>query len=603
MENVTTSCRKEILCFSKGLKMGKQTQKERFDVLLAKNGITQIKLFVDILRMNAVSNPYEKAQSNKANFNKMICGEREFPSSYIAPLEEILHTTYRYIKYGGEEDKRFVPEGIRYAAFIDDLDYYERLDSPKGNDKSRINPIRGFDEFGCSILDYILRYKSKNGLKYLLKKGYTKLYPYQNDTIIGDVAFYSVKDAPQKLLDFVFEIDDFSCFESFVDLWSAIDAPSYAEWFKLIKNKKTLQKIIESKNIWNGILSYKEITLDGVDNRMPSIANQKGLFVYPLVKSLCDYLLESGNANEEKTNQLLRFGIEFNQKAISWFRANFNSVGDYILDENGYIKSEGIVYGTLFIYTLKRQPDVSEETYRLMQELNLQINSFQFSSKPLLGGYSDAKARIIDGKIAKKSTNNKIEYKALDYFCKEGIDYVPKLILQKEGLDYFTYFEGHTQSYVSQMPIEQTKQMLLLLKKLNELSKKRLNDKVYVHGDLYQGNVVFDGGKIVGIIDWDSCHIGEEYEDLIYVLWTWLNIGDPNRNDEKIFSAIKECLGTYKASKELKTGWARKMRNVMEDRLAKTPKETMDYSRIFKWVRESEIWVELYEERITKEIG
>ncbi len=55
------------------------------------------------------------------------------------------------------------------------------------------------------------------------------------------------------------------------------------------------------------------------------------------------------------------------------------------------------------------------------------------------------------------------------------------------------------------------------LKVINTISKKYLTDKVYVHGDLGTQNVVFNNSEIVGIIDWDSTFIGEEYDDFIYV--------------------------------------------------------------------------------------
>ena len=45
------------------------------------------------------------------------------------------------------------------------------------------------------------------------------------------------------------------------------------------------------------------------------------------------------------------------------------------------------------------------------------------------------------------------------------------------------------------------------------------------------------------------------------------------------------------------------MIEVMENRLKSTPKESDNYKRIYKWVKESEIWVDLYRDRIKEEIG
>lgn len=45
------------------------------------------------------------------------------------------------------------------------------------------------------------------------------------------------------------------------------------------------------------------------------------------------------------------------------------------------------------------------------------------------------------------------------------------------------------------------------------------------------------------------------------------------------------------------------MIDVMEERLKNTNKKSKDYERIFTWVKESEIWVELYRDKIKEEIG
>ncbi len=580
--------------------MEKQSQKDRFDKLLQKEGITQMKLFIDILKMNGERDPYQKAQTNKANFNKMIIGEREFLGSYIAPLEEILHTTYRYIKYGGEENNDFEPRGIRYAAYLNDYSYYERLDDTK----DKLSPLICADEFFKNALDYILQYQSKNGLRYIIEKGYTKLRPYGDDMMEGPIFAVSGGHGVQKVTKLLCEIDDFDLFEKFANTWNAVkDVPGLKPSLMGLNDDLILQGISNTKHIWKGLLASKVIPLKEVNRKYPD-ETKNGLFANPLVNTLCDYLLRKGKTNEGKTNEILRYGIEHNKKAIEWFKKHFDPIKDYSLLDNGHVLSSNILYGSLVLYALESQPDVGEETYRLMQELNYEINRFQFASRPLFGGFSNKNARLIDGKIAKKSSNNETEYEALKFFQDNKIDFVPRLIGQKAGFDYLTYIPGKAQSYVTKMPLEQTKNLLRLLRKLNDLSKAKLNGKVYVHDDLSQGNVVFnEKGEIQGIIDWDSCHIGEEYEDIVYIMWTWANIGDPSKDDEETLVYVKECLKAYKADNELKSHFAEKMKKVMEKRLLNTPKSSANYAQIFKWVKESEIWVDLYQERMEKEIG
>jgi len=116
-------------------------------------------------------------------------------------------------------------------------------------------------------------------------------------------------------------------------------------------------------------------------------------------------------------------------------------------------------------------------------------------------------------------------------------------------------------------------------------------------------NITFDGEKLVGIIDWDTTKIGEDYEDFIYLLWTGLNIGDHLRDDEEIFKNMKELLKAYGATQSFKKSLADKMISVMNERLSKVDKNGLNYKRIFEWVGWSKVFVELYRERIGKEIG
>lgn len=52
----------------------------------------------------------------------------------------------------------------------------------------------------------------------------------------------------------------------------------------------------------------------------------------------------------------------------------------------------------------------------------------------------------------------------------------------------------------------------------------------------------------------------------------------------------------------LKKDFANKIREVMESRLKNIDKTNNSYERIYQWVKWSEVWVDLYEDRIKEEI-
>jgi aminoglycoside phosphotransferase (APT) family kinase protein len=188
--------------------------------------------------------------------------------------------------------------------------------------------------------------------------------------------------------------------------------------------------------------------------------------------------------------------------------------------------------------------------------------------------------------------------------AEKNFSLTPRLIKQENGLDYFTYFPGESAYAVYAMPLPKTIQVARALRTINDLSKQTLpNGQVYVHGDLSPMNAVFKGDQLVGIIDWDSTHIGQDYEDFIYLAWTWLNIGDPARNNAQILEDLITLLKAYDADDAFKKDFAKKMTNVMDERLKATPKDSRTYERIYQWVGWSKIWVDLYRDRITKRIG
>lgn len=574
-------------------------QKQRIHRLMEKRGIgKETDLYRKILNMNGDESPYNNATKNKANFNKMVSGERSFKEEYIVPLEKILGTSYAYIKEGGRED--FIPTGIRYTAYVDEESEYAALDS--GNKSGGGNPLLACDEYENDLLDYIIQYNSLNGIRYLVKKDYLKLF-YDGKRYENFIANRGLEKTEQ-VTDLVVRTDDVDIFDSYADVWTRFPSFTGEDRLGVLKQESVLSEIAGSDKIWKSMLVEKMIPLPSV-NRGLETELPDGMFCSLLLKPMLEYLLLHEKDYSEKTKELLEFAIRYNRKCVSYFNENFGRVpGPVFLDDEGFIKDNCTKYGSLVVYELGDTPDVDNETSSLMEKLNTDINSFSFASRPLIGGFSGHSARIVDGMVVKKATDNSIEYDALDFFGKCGVSFVPKLLKTKDGLDYFTYFKGNTYSYVRRMDWPLIEQVVKSLKELNERSKQKLEGKVYVHGDLFQSNVVFDAdNQLTGIIDWDHCHIGEEYEDLVYVMWTWINLGDQNKLGDDSFLLVKKCLEVYGADEALKEDWADKMVSVMEGKLCEMEYGDSDYERVFYWVRGSEAWVEFYRNRIKEEIG
>lgn len=66
----------------------------------------------------------------------------------------------------------------------------------------------------------------------------------------------------------------------------------------------------------------------------------------------------------------------------------------------------------------------------------------------------------------------------------------------------------------------------------------RLPVEIICHGDFAPYNVVLQGKKAVGIIDFDTCHPGPRSWDISYALYRWTPLTNPNNKDG--FGSIDE---------------------------------------------------------------
>ena len=321
-------------------------RKSRFEELLEKQSFSQIDLFCRILKALKHANPYEEATKNKANFGKMITGERPFKEEYIPYLERFLETTYDYIVNGEGKSNDFRNKGIRYAAFNDNIQDYEELSIKTNFDTI---PLFGFDEFGETALDYILEYKSRNGLSYLIKNNHVSLFS-DGVNIQGTNAIGHNKKGID-VLNLIFEFDDAVLFEKFTDIWSRYEGSGLS--LGILEREDIIKKIISSKNIFSSMLKEKKLDLNTHRKGMDEKA-VKDFYCNPLLYAITNYILLHENEYSNEIRKLLNFGIDHNNKVIKAVEKNHKDVNHLILDEKGYIRSRANIYGSLLFYKLNK---------------------------------------------------------------------------------------------------------------------------------------------------------------------------------------------------------------------------------------------------------
>ena len=584
--------------------------KKRFDELMKREGLSQIgllvRIFNELKKMNPSSrkyeDPYKLADKEKSNFNNALSGKRPIPKEYYLPIEHIFGLSMYKILHVEKLKNDFVNYGIRYAAFTDSLEEYIRLDSELETPWGPI--IKNPDEFGKGILDYIYNYKSVNGLIYI-SDNHSFVYDFFRESC--NVFYFSNhKNAINNLVEICCSKNSGIAFEKVFDFKSVYR--SYKCGIGLEKSdiisEKNIKQMIDAKEVFNVLFNLINMNFTEVNKGILAEEFELNL-LNPLLFYVVNYALKSYGEYREQIKALLKFGIDYNDEQIKRIDQLISNGTDLRLDDKGLVYSGSTLYGTVFTYTLESQYDFDLETEKLLNKLNSQLNQIKFSEKKLLGGYSGKRVRIQNGRIIKQHNDNPNEYDFLKLMSERGVVGIPHLYKTENGLDEFEYFHGNVQSYVSAIDDDKIEQVLKKVKELNAISKQHLNNnKVYVHGDLSPMNVVFSfDDKLQGIIDWDSTKIGNEWEDFIYIAWTWLNIGSYSRNNENIFKKLLKMIDIYEPDEEFKKDFSNKMLEVMNKRIEETPKDNPNFERIFQWVGWSKVWVELYHEKIKERIG
>lgn len=533
-----------------------------------------------IKRAYPEKNAYEYYKSNRGNLTKALLGERGFKENEIVAIEDLLGQSFRDIL--NYKNDFFVPKGIRYMAFSDNLNLIDE------------EIISKWDEFDKNILDYVLEYNSKNIFRYLIEKNHLQLnYQMNGFTLFGGF----VNASTRRIIEMLYEMNDIKLFNTLFPINILIENFYHNNYG--IFSSDFFSSLIEQRTLINMMLKQEyEIKINDIITSAP--ADIKGVFIHPLLTILISEHLVLFKNDDEYLREVITKAIKLNEKI---FKKTKDYYTEYNLTNQGFIKDGQHLIGSCISLCIKEVIDFSKETNQQIEVLESQINNFKFNSRHLNGGFSNSKVRIDNGRIVKKATNNNIEYDFLRLMENNNCDYVPKYLGQQNGLDYFSYIDGTTKLSVYECSDDEIKQAVNILKTINNISKKALGGKVYVHGDLSQMNIIFKDGKMMGIIDWDSCHIGEEYYDFIYLFWTLTNIGSYTRNNEKIFERLGMMVDLYNPTKDFKSNFKDKIIEVMQSRIKNITPNNPQYERLYQWVKWSEIWVDLYCEKIREMIG
>lgn len=572
------------------------TQKERFDQLMADHNMQQTELLRKIWSSlpedeRSTDGPYAFADDNKANFNKMIKGDRPFKASYIPIIERELQTTFLYIVTGetnGTEGK-FRPHGLEYTASLDDYEAYRTLFNEVDADGRLV--YQNWDEYEKNIIDYIIQYDSIEGWRFLIQEGYLRCGGLR---IFGE---YSNEDY-FRFFNILFEHREYElCVKLFDPFGNYVSSSHMYRKANIYETNEFKQRMLSVMCKSDALLTKESVSCE--DIHVPSeLSMDEILFINPFLQSVLQEALTDIERYRETLNRLLDYGIHYNEEYLKWFdehcgdtenRKRLEVLESGIVLLGGYKIGNMLTYGTI-------NPNISDDVRSKLQTLQDQTNRLLNLVREL----KNTGKTIIDGEfIWRPSSHNEMEYEMLRCCEQAGLGKVPRYYETKNDLDRLDYMRGaKLKDWEGKR--ECFPHMMDFLRQFHDTTRSQ-NGKVYVHGHMWGENVILDGSDVKGVINWKDCRVGDPYEDIVLLLLDWLRIGAIRGADASLFCQnILRGLDVYRADSEFRVQLVFRIQAEVTRRMEelKNRKNEHGYADDYIYLRNVEIFLELYGDQI-----
>lgn len=304
-------------------------------------------LLVDIAHELGIKgqDAYKFAYKEKSNFSKMLKEERPLKYDFIIPLEKIFGVSLARLldedayKLPIEKDNVPFNKGFRYYAYLDDPKLYkEEFNLLLAKDGNSI--LTQTDEFGKTFLDYVVEYRSVNGVRYLHEEYGIKLKWNFN-------YFECRKDSDRIWINFenciefarlVASMNDAELFNDIYDSYNLfLSFGRYAPNNTIFCQSEYLEIMLDNDTLFSSIFEIRsyEYMLGKLAKREKQVDSITFDLINPIINNCLRYSLEHLEKYKHRAIELLKFGIGHNRRIAS--EITFEEY--YICNELGGLKS------------------------------------------------------------------------------------------------------------------------------------------------------------------------------------------------------------------------------------------------------------------------
>lgn len=285
------------------------------------------------------------AEKEKANFSKMLKGERPLKYEFIIPLEKIFGVSLARMldenAYKFPVEKENVPfnKGFRYYAYLDNPDLYRKeFDKLLAKDGKSI--LNNTDEFGKTFLDYVVEYRAVNGVRYLHDEYDITLKWYYNhfDFKKEKGMIFCNFDNAIEFARLVASMNDAELFNDIYDSYNMFFTNGhYGGKDSIFYASDYLEILLDNKIIFDSLFEIKkyDLKLGNISGRKI----KKDILTYysinPILNNCLNYALKHLDKYKPQALEILSFGIRHNKEIAT----QIDMSSCYVCNELGVVRS------------------------------------------------------------------------------------------------------------------------------------------------------------------------------------------------------------------------------------------------------------------------
>lgn len=341
--------------------------------------------FTDLLiriyhQLDLQETQYEFVKKEKGNFSKMIKGERQIKYEFIVPLEKILGVSLARLmdeesyKLPVDRTNKPIVKGFRYYAYMNDYSLCKKeLDSFLGERSKSI--LETCDEFGKTLLDYVVEYGSINVIYYLRDRYQIKLdlWTHQFRSTLNE-SYSMWEHNPVEMARLVASSCDAQLFKDIYDPYFQFSLHGgffvQSPWV----NEDFIEILFDHNNLYESLFEESKYHFEysRCAKKRFGIESMDYTSINPLVYSALDFALNHLDRYRDKAIQILEFGIKHNRNIVQNLKVDTRGLS---LDEIGGLRN----YKTnevLDIFVITKKKDIEDKQInKLIDELLIPIKS------------------------------------------------------------------------------------------------------------------------------------------------------------------------------------------------------------------------------------